>query len=108
MINLGLNDKGKESYTTRHQYMQEAHLQHNLEKMMLCYNHVFAHGIDSLAKHYSLSDEQQEALNYITQSPDISVVIGRPGTGKSYLLKPVKEYYERNLSMTRFSINIKI
>ena len=96
MINLGLNDKGKESYTTRHQYMQEAHLRHNLEKMMQRKNHVFALGIDNLAKHYTLSDEQHEALSYITQSPDISVVVGRPGTGKSYLLKPVKDYYENN------------
>jgi Ti-type conjugative transfer relaxase TraA len=96
MINLGFNDKGKESYTTRHQYRQEARLRHELEKMMLRKNHVFAHDIDSLAKHYTLSDEQHEALNYITQSPDISVVVGRPGTGKSYLLKPVKEYYENN------------
>ncbi|MDP3705665.1 MAG: Ti-type conjugative transfer relaxase TraA [Legionellaceae bacterium] len=96
IINLGFNDKGKESYTTRHQYIQEANLRQDLEKMMLRNNHVFTYGIDSLAKHYSLSDEQHEALSYITQSPDISVVIGRPGTGKSYLLKPVKEYYEKN------------
>ena len=96
MINLGLNGKGKESYTTRHQYIQEARLRHDLEKMMLRKNHVFTNSIDGLAKRYSLSDEQIEALNYITQSPDISVVVGRPGTGKSYLLKPVKEYYEKN------------
>ena len=97
MINLGLNDKGKEeSYTTRHQYMQEARLRDDLEKMMLRKNHIFTSSIDGLAKHYTLSDEQREALNYITQSPDISVVVGRPGTGKSYLLKPVKEYYEKN------------
>ena len=38
----------------------------------------------------------KEALNYIVQGSDISVVVGRPGTGKSYLLQPVKDYFEAN------------
>ncbi len=49
--------------------------------------------MDGLVKQYSLSEEQREAFHYITQGSDISVVIGRPGTGKSYLLKPVNDYY---------------
>lgn len=51
--------------------------------------------IDYLAQQYTLSEEQKEAFHYITQSPDIAVVIGRPGTGKSYLLKPVNEFYKQ-------------
>src|SRR3990167_4944116 len=93
VIKLGFNDRGKESYTTRHQYIQEARLRHDIEVMMKRKSHGFSNSIDTLAQRYALSDEQQEALRYIVQSPDISVVIGRPGTGKSYLLKPVKEHY---------------
>ncbi len=96
VINLGNNDKGRECYTTRHQYIQEARLRDNIETMMQRQNHVFVNGIERLAKQYQLNDEQHEALIYIARSPDISVVIGRPGVGKSYLLKPVKEYFEAN------------
>ncbi len=96
IIKLGTNDKNKECYTTRQQYLQEARLRHDIEKMMRRYNHVFATKIEPLSKHHALDEEQHTALNYITQSADISVVIGRPGAGKSYLLKPVKKYYEAN------------
>ena len=94
VINLGANDKGKESYTTRQQYIHEAQLRHDVEKLMLRKNPIFRKPLDNLATRYTLNEEQTEALNYIVQSPDISVVVGRPGTGKSYLLKPVKEYFE--------------
>lgn len=96
VIKLGANDKGQVCYTTRHQYIQEARLRGDVEKLMQRRNHVFSKNTDDLSQRYTLSDEQQEALNYITQCPDISVVIGRPGTGKSYLLKPVKDYFEAN------------
>lgn len=96
VIHLGANDKGKPCYTTRHQYLEEARLRCDIEKMQQRNHHVFTDNTDRLAKAYTLSDEQHAALTYITQSSDISVVIGRPGTGKSYLLKPVKDYYEAN------------
>ena len=96
VINLGANDKGKESYTTRQQYIQEARLRRDIEKMMRRGNPLFEKNIESLALRYTLNEEQQAALNYIIQGPDISVVVGRPGTGKSYLLKPVKDYFEAN------------
>ncbi|MDI1352628.1 MAG: AAA family ATPase, partial [bacterium] len=47
-------------------------------------------------KNYTLSEEQLEAVHYVTNGKQISVVIGRPGTGKSYLLKPIKEFYQKN------------
>lgn len=96
VIKLGLNDEGKEAYTTRHQYIQEARLHNDVKKMMQRYNHVFNQKTDSLSSHYKLSEEQHQALHYIIQSSDISVVVGRPGTGKSYLLKPVKDFYEHH------------
>ncbi|HGU7213413.1 TPA: AAA family ATPase [Legionella pneumophila] len=43
---------------------------------------------------YQLNDEQKAALEYVAQGSDLSVLVGRPGVGKSYLLKPVKEHFE--------------
>ncbi|HHT9706120.1 Ti-type conjugative transfer relaxase TraA [Legionella pneumophila serogroup 8] len=93
LVALGDNNKGQPSFTTRTHLMQETQLLHDIEAMMVSKNHVVHQPIDSLAQQYRLSEEQYEAFRYITQSPDISVVIGRPGTGKSYLLKPLNEYY---------------
>ncbi|KTD65373.1 Ti-type conjugative transfer relaxase TraA [Legionella spiritensis] len=96
VIKLGPNDLGRDCYTTRHQYIQEARLRSDIEKMMTRRHHVFGQSVDGLAQRYALSGEQIDALRFITQGQDISVVVGRPGAGKSYLLKPVKEYYEQH------------
>ncbi|HAT1867481.1 Ti-type conjugative transfer relaxase TraA [Legionella pneumophila] len=93
VVGVGDNSKGQLSFTTRSHFMQEAHLLNDIESMMVSHKHRLHQSIDMLAQHYRLSEEQQEAFGYITQGPDISVVIGRPGTGKSYLLKPVHDYY---------------
>ncbi|MFO3540904.1 Ti-type conjugative transfer relaxase TraA [Legionella pneumophila serogroup 1] len=93
VVALGDNTIGQPSFTTRTHFLQEAQLLNDIEAMMGSQKHVVHQSIDRLAQHYQLSEEQQEAFRYIAQSSDISVVIGRPGTGKSYLLKPVNEYY---------------
>lgn len=92
---LGENSKGKVSYTTRSHFLEEAGLLDDIENMMRSNKHRNNQSIDYLAQQYTLSEEQKEAFHYITQSPDIAVVIGRPGTGKSYLLKPVNEFYKQ-------------
>ncbi|MFO9067168.1 Ti-type conjugative transfer relaxase TraA [Legionella pneumophila serogroup 1] len=94
IVLLGKNDRGQESYTTREQYRLEARLHDDVEALMSRYRCKTGQPLDSLSTQYHLSSEQSEALSHIIESPDISVVIGRPGTGKSYLLKPVKDYFE--------------
>ena len=41
-----------------------------------------------------MSEEQEKAFRNIAESGDISVMIGRAGTGKSYTLGAVREAYE--------------
>ncbi|HEO1398262.1 TPA: Ti-type conjugative transfer relaxase TraA [Legionella pneumophila] len=96
LIELGNNGRGQLCYTTRHQYIQEAKLRDHIEAMMKNKDVIGDKGIDNIIKNYTLSDEQLEAVRYITEGSQISVVIGRPGTGKSYLLKPIKEHYEQH------------
>lgn len=96
LIELGNNERGQLCYTTRHQYIQEAKLRDHIEAMMKNKDVIGDKGIDNTIKNYTLSDEQLEAVRYITEGSQISVVIGRPGTGKSYLLKPIKEHYEQH------------
>nr|WP_248295687.1 Ti-type conjugative transfer relaxase TraA [Legionella pneumophila] len=96
LIELGNNERGQLCYTTRHQYIQEAKLRDHIEAMIKNKDVIGDKGIDNIIKNYTLSDEQLEAVRYITGGSQISVVIGRPGTGKSYLLKPIKEHYEQH------------
>ncbi len=96
VINIGKNDREKNVFTTREQYNKEAKLRDNLE-IMLNYKHqAKLSQISKLSAKYDLNYEQSAALEYIASSSNISVIIGRPGVGKSYLLKPVKEYFESN------------
>lgn len=94
IVCLGKNDRGQESFTTRAQYRLEARLHKDVEALMTRRQHGIVTPDASLAANYKLSDEQNQALRHIIESPDISVVIGRPGTGKSYLLQPVKNYFD--------------
>jgi len=94
VIRLGVNDRGIESYTTRHQYVQETKLLDHVQQLQVRKSHVFNTSIESFAKRHHLNEEQREAFSFITLGDDISVMVGRPGSGKSHLLKPLKEYYE--------------
>ncbi|MFO2493224.1 Ti-type conjugative transfer relaxase TraA [Legionella pneumophila serogroup 1] len=96
LIELGANEQGQLCYTTRHQYLQEAKLRDDIEVMMKSRDGICAKNLDNIVKNYTLSEEQLEAVRYITKGSQISVVIGRPGTGKSYLLKPISEHYEHH------------
>jgi Ti-type conjugative transfer relaxase TraA len=96
VIKLGSNDRGIESYTTRLQYIEEGKLLECVERLGARKNHVLHQSLDGVIAQYNLNEEQAQALQFISQGSDISVVIGRPGVGKSYLLKPIKECYEAN------------
>ncbi|HCE5379519.1 TPA: Ti-type conjugative transfer relaxase TraA [Legionella pneumophila] len=96
LIELGTNERGQLCYTTRHQYIQEAKLRDDIEAMMKNRDGIGAKNLENIIKNYTLSEEQLEAVRYITEGSQISVVIGRPGTGKSYLLKPISEHYEHH------------
>jgi len=96
VIKLGVNDLGIDCYTTRNHYIQEAKLLDNVLHLQARTTHVYSESTEALSKRYNLDSGQTEALSFITQGADISVLVGRPGAGKSYLLKPLKDYYQEN------------
>lgn len=94
VIKLGHNDHGIESYTTRQQYIEEGKLLEHVERLHARQNHVLHQSLDGVIAQFYLNEEQAEAMRYVSHGHDISVLIGRPGVGKSYLLKPIKELYQ--------------
>lgn len=94
VVHLGKNERGIDSYTTQEHYMREGNLLRHAEQLYTRHAHVSNASLDDLIEGYQLNDEQAEAIKYIAKGCDINVLIGRPGVGKSYLLKPLKEHYE--------------
>ena len=96
VIELGSDERGHVAYTTRNHYIQEGQLLKDVEQLNARATHDYKQPLDGLVSKFNLNDEQKEALSFITTGNDISLLIGKPGTGKSYLLKPVNEYYQSN------------
>jgi Ti-type conjugative transfer relaxase TraA len=97
IVALGVDGRGDERFTSRGMIEIETRLEQACEQLALCHSHdvpadrsqVVA-GTSSL----QLSDQQQAALAHITEGPDISLVIGYAGTGKSTMLGVAREAWE--------------
>lgn len=94
VILLGRDNDGRLKYTTRNHYVQECRLLDDVSALSKRYQHQVevVHG-QTVA---TLRNEQKLALEHITNGSDISVLIGKPGTGKTYLMKILREVYEHN------------
>lgn len=91
---LGENDKGEASFTTRHQFHQESKLMETLVNMQEQTGHNLSAKAASFLTTTQLSEEQQQAFEFLISGGAIRCVVGRPGTGKSYLLSPLRKFYE--------------
>lgn len=50
---------------------------------------------NQVTEKYTLSPEQQAAYDHVTQTPhNLSIIQGRAGVGKSYVLRPIREVHE--------------
>jgi Ti-type conjugative transfer relaxase TraA len=49
---------------------------------------------DDIKGQYSLSSEQEAAFEHATHSNNLSIIQGRAGVGKSYVLRPIREAHE--------------
>ena len=75
--------------------MSEKTMLNNAREMRSSTGHLLEQNIiNQTAKNYTMSQEQEKAFRNIVESEDISVMIGRAGTGKSYTLGAVREAYE--------------
>ena len=96
LVPLGLDDLGKQRFTTREMFNLERSLLNNADSLA----HRADHGVDAgrrvriLAKH-SLSPEQQRAALDVTGQGDLKSLAGVAGSGKSTTLKALREVWEK-------------
>jgi Ti-type conjugative transfer relaxase TraA len=88
LIYLGLAEDGRERYTSRANYLREAELSDHVSQLTLNKGHIVAdRTVKKAIRKNGLNEEQAEALRHIAGAGDICAVVGRAGTGKSYMMK---------------------
>ena len=94
LVILGKGHDGIERYTTRYAIHQEFKLDRYAKLISVRNSNALSSWkTDLFIKQKSLSDEQVKAVKHITEKSDLSIVIGKPGTGKTYMLNTAKEIW---------------
>ncbi|HNY69996.1 MAG TPA: Ti-type conjugative transfer relaxase TraA [Syntrophorhabdus sp.] len=95
LIRLGKNERGEDLYTTRTMLESEKEMLDTAQAMYQERSHkVGDRFIDQTIAGYTMTSEQENAFRDIVTGGDVSIMIGRAGTGKSYTLGAVREACE--------------
>lgn len=96
LIELGYGEDGRLRYTTKGIYRQEQRLISQTLSMAGRHDKAIrGRVIDRVAKKYGLQAEQIDAVRHVMQQGDITCLVGRAGTGKTYAMKAVKALYDK-------------
>ncbi len=97
LINLGYSTAGRETFTVEANFKNDIKLL-DVSSELEGRRTVDVHNKDlvEVAKEKTLKDEQFEAIKHITQSGDISCLVGYAGAGKTYTMSALNEVYTRN------------
>ncbi len=96
LLLLGPGDDGRDRYTTRANYEREALMADRAIELSLLKNHTVSRSsITHAAREFSLNEEQKIALTYLGKGSDICAVVGRAGTGKSYMMRAALQMWEK-------------
>ena len=100
LVELGKDARGEDRFTTRDMIEAERRLHHAAELMAERERHELndADRRAALARAEQrglvLSGEQADALAHVTEGPDLGIVVGYAGTGKSAMLGVAREAWE--------------
>jgi ATP-dependent exoDNAse (exonuclease V) alpha subunit len=88
LMSIGFGEDGRERYTTRSMFDLENKLQNLADELNSKTKHKIPGWlINQCIKKFNLKEDQAKAIKYLLKGKDISCMVGRAGTGKSYLLK---------------------
>jgi len=100
LVALGVDGRGEERFTTREMIETEQRLEQAARMMAEREHHRVADRdreralARAVERELVLSGEQADALAHVTQGPDLGVVVGYAGTGKSAMLGIAREAWE--------------
>ncbi len=100
LVWLGRDGRGQERFTTREMLEAERRMEHAAGVMAEGYEHLVLHPaawrvLRAAARgDLALGDEQQAAFRHVTSGPDLALVVGYAGTGKSAMLGVARAAWE--------------
>ena len=95
LITLGPGDDGRLRYATRQYIKMEWTMEEQAVKLSKAEHHMVASWrLKEQIEKYDLNAGQQSALEHILMGGDIALVVGKAGTGKSYMMNAAREVWE--------------
>jgi len=96
LVQVGVEDDGRERFTTKEMQKIEKELRQSTRDLMGREGHqVDLKNLDQAEATRTLTDEQKNAFRHVAEgSQDIAVIEGYAGTGKSYMLGAAREAWE--------------
>ncbi|MCX7122744.1 MAG: Ti-type conjugative transfer relaxase TraA [Gammaproteobacteria bacterium] len=95
LITLGPGDDGRLRYATRQYIKMEWTMEEQAVKLSKAEHHMVASWrLKEQIEKYDLNKGQQAALEHILMGGDIALVVGKAGTGKSYMMNAAREVWE--------------
>ena len=94
LVSLGENSQGRLCFTTRGHFLRECTMQQHAEALLSRSTHgVKSTHVRELSSRLGLNPEQQSALFDLAKPEDLSILIGRAGSGKSFLMKAAHQLW---------------
>jgi Ti-type conjugative transfer relaxase TraA len=95
LVALGQDEKGRNRFSTQTMVALENRLVTHADTMHQRHDHHVPIATQTqILSRYTLSDQQRDAFQHLTERGDIKCVVGYAGTGKSYLLGAAREAWE--------------
>ncbi len=96
LILLGAGDDGFDRYTTHANFQLESQLSEHAQSLFLKQSEQKPNYdlINKMIAQFSLNSEQADALLHLSQGKRIAAIVGRAGTGKSYLMHAAHEMFK--------------
>ena len=102
LVALGQDGKGQERFTSREMIAVEQRLERAGDELGVRREHGLLAsasrglGVDAASDGLVLGSDQQTALEHVVHGPDLALVVGYAGTGKSAMLGVARDEWERS------------